>query len=401
MVEHDLEIHLQLTPLVDQTNEINSRLRSMDTDGVYRATYQSIEYWRIQSHTMIDAYCADKLAKLNAHVAINKQKYEAELRHIQGRIIAHMRDRDTTHDQIDSLNVDVRNLQNQLMRLEQADMKFHIRPLDLDGNWISFDQSLDMSTLPSVYKSISRDKDSFTSLATNDRLLLLHRQGRLLLVDDDFSVVKQIPWTNGLIYDMCYSSTLDRFIVINANEVFLLNERDMRIGKIESIPWQEWFCCTCSESSLYLTTKVYGSAIMHFTLAPMIAFQTRWESPDTCTSDEAIDGIEYNNHTLAMMISNDSKRVLRLELRSAETLERLWTLPLYIVYDPKHAFRFCAINQNEWLVADHSDSRLLHVSQSGMVKSSCSYRPAPCCLIEFGQNMLVVSTKAGVYSHRL
>jgi hypothetical protein len=175
----------------------------------------------------------------------------------------------------------------------------------------------------------------------------------------------------------------------------------MKIDKIRSIAWQQWFSCTCSDTYLYLSTKVYNSALMQFSLLPSIAFVKRWASPDICKQDEAIDGIVYNDNKLALMISNDTKRVVRLELRSILTLGRIWSVQLDVVYSDQQAFRFCSINNNEWIVADHSGSCLLHITRDGSMKIVAGYQPEPCCVIEFRHHTLVVSTKSVVNFHKL
>ncbi|CAF4778492.1 unnamed protein product, partial [Rotaria sp. Silwood2] len=53
------------------------------------------------------------------------------------------------------------------------------------------------------------------------------------------------------------------------------------------------------------------------------------------------------------------------------------------------------------VVADHNDSRLLHITKDGVMKSVGSYQPAPYCLIEFGHNVLAISTKTVVNLHKL
>ncbi|UJR27260.1 hypothetical protein I4U23_008555 [Adineta vaga] len=174
----------------------------------------------------------------------------------------------------------------------------------------------------------------------------------------------------------------------------------MTINKVHSIPYQHWFSCTCSNSILYLSTKVYSSSILEFNLTNSMSFHKRWESPDTCTKDEAIDGIFYHNDTLAIMISNDVRKFVRLELRSATTLIRIWSLPLDIIYNERQAYRFCLINRDEWIIADHTSSRLLHISNDGKLKAIFEYRPAPCCTTTFRNNILAVSTKLAVQLHK-
>ncbi|CAF3724973.1 unnamed protein product, partial [Rotaria sordida] len=84
---------------------------------------------------------------------------------------------------------------------------------------------------------------------------------------------------------MCWSSALNRFIVINGSDVFLVDENNMSIENIQALQKRKWLSCTTSETSLFLSTKVWGSSIMEFSLLPTIELVKQWQSPDTCSRD--------------------------------------------------------------------------------------------------------------------
>ena len=68
---------------------------------------------------------------------------------------------------------------------------------------------------------------------------------------------------------------------------------------------------------------------------------------------------------------------MRIELRSCKTLDRLWSLPLDVVYNKDLAFRCCSLDCNEWLVADYSAGRLLHITADGKMKETIPYKAIP------------------------
>jgi hypothetical protein len=140
---------------------------------------------------------------------------------------------------------------------------------------------------------------------------------------------------------------------------------------------------------------------MEFSLLPTIELVKQWQSPDTCTRDEVINGIVYNNGTLAMMIKNPSEKTIHIEMRSSATLDRLWSVRLNIAYSQNIRTRCCLLTHNEWLVVDRNTSRIFHISKDGKVKSSSAYNPPPFCATIFDQEMLAISTARGVNLHRL
>ena len=386
---------------MERTNDMNDRLRSLETEGLLETSYEALENWRVQSHQMIDNYFLETTKKLESYVSERIKKCEDELKKVQAKLIERLREQATTHETVESLTIDVKNLQRDLQKIEANDFQIDIHRLNLEKNQIRFGDELDMNTFPDAYRSLLRDPKSFPCLASDSRSLLLHRDGMLLLVDDQLAISEQVAWTRGPIYDMCYALVIDQFIILTEHEVFLLDPSRMKISQARSIPYQEWFSCTCSSTSLYLTTKLYSSSLMQFTLTPKIDFVKRWDSTDVCGEDESMDDIVYKNKNLAIMISNTSKKLVRFELRVAKNLKRLWTLPLYLAFNPLQSYRFCSVNRDEWMVADYNDSRLLHITRDGQLKATIVYHPTPSCLIEFSNSVVAVSTKKGVYLHKL
>ena len=401
LVEHNLAIHLQLNPLVDRSNDVNDRLRSLDTKAMLATSYQALDNWRVQCHQMIDDYFVEKTKKLDGLVGHKIKKCEEQLKLIQAKIIDLMREQKTTHEQVESLKIEVDHLQRDLQKIEANDFQININRLKLDKNQIHFGDELNMDTPSEAYRSLPRDVKSFPCLATDNTYLLLHRDSMLLLVDDQLAISDEVAWTRGPIFDMCYAATIDQFIILTENEVFLLDPSRMKISQARSIPYQEWFSCTCSSTALYLTTKLYSSSLMQFTLTPTIEFVKRWDSADVCGEDESMDDIVYKNKNLGIMISSTTKKIVRFELRIAKSLQRVWTLPLYLAFDPLQSYRFCSVNRDEWMVADYHDSRLLHITRDGKVKSTSAYQPTPSCLVEFSNSILAISTKKAVYLHKL
>lgn len=401
MVEHNLSIHLQLNPLIDQTNDINNRLRTLDTDRLISYTCAELENWRIQSHQLVDDYVNEKIRELTEFLRGKVQRCEADLEKVQTKIIDFMREQATTHEQVAFLTSDLQSLEKDLHRLEDSDFQLRINPLNVDPQQITFGQVFHLSKLPVPYQTLARSSKDSPCLATDENLLLIHRDGSLVLVDDQMKILDQVNWKHGQIYDMSFCSSLTSFVVLTQHEVFLVDPRIMKITHLRVIPWQEWFACTCSKTYLYLITSTYSTSLIQYSLVPKIEFVKRWESSSLCSKDESIDGIVYKNKTLAMMISNESTKAIRLELRLSKTLERLWVLPLYLVYNPEQAYRFASFNGDEWLVADYHNARLLHISREGTVISTSNYHPTPLCLCTFSRSILAVSTKKGFFFHKI
>lgn len=139
---------------------------------------------------------------------------------------------------------------------------------------------------------------------------------------------------------------------------------------------------------------------MKFSLLPSIKLGKEWKSPNTCTRKEVIDGIVYNNGTLCVIIKNESEKSLRIELKSVETLDRIWLLPFDTLCNQNIAFRCCLLTNDEWLMVDYETKRLLHIKEDGKLTAMIPYDGIPRWANLFG-NMLVVSNNNGVNFHKL
>jgi hypothetical protein len=139
---------------------------------------------------------------------------------------------------------------------------------------------------------------------------------------------------------------------------------------------------------------------MKFRLLPSIELVKEWKSPDTCACSEIIYSILYNDGTLSVIIKNISEKSLRIELRSAETLDCIWSLQFDTVCNQKIVFRCCLLTSDEWLVTDYETKRLLHITKDGKLKATIKYDDNPYRVNLFA-NMLVVSTIDGLNFHKL
>jgi hypothetical protein len=225
---------------------------------------------------------------------------------------------EATREDIDSVALTIGELERTTFRID-------IRPLEIDEYIdVSEVKEFDLSSLPSAYRTIDCCYEGCKSLASSDRFLLMDQYRNICLFDRELKLIKQSPWIHGIIYDMCWSSTLNHFIVINqSGAVLLIDENSMSIEYVETISVQNWWSCTCSETSLFLLTNEITSSIMEFNLLPSMQLVNQWPEPDKCTRDESIEDINFNHGTIALIIHNETQNAIHLELRSSDKFDQL------------------------------------------------------------------------------
>jgi hypothetical protein len=212
------------------------------------------------------------------------------------------------------------------------------------------------------YRSIKMRDKSSVSLACNDEHILLKRKPNLCLFDKQLNIVKEIPWNYDHV-DVCWSSTLNLFILTTETTIFTLDENTMALNQcpIHLHEDKYWSCGACSDTSLYLSTGGMSASLYEYTLQPTIEFVKEWQLFAVNPTYEGILAFTYGNGKLALVISNIYIFQRRFDLRSSTTLERLWSIPLEAI---AHC---CSINNDQWIVMELLKPRLLHISSDGKI----------------------------------
>jgi len=402
--EHNASLINQLNPLTDEFNALSDRLNTLNIEKITGESRRKLEQWRDRSHQQIDRLFEQKCEEIERITSEKVQKQREEFTHLQSKIAEIIREQETTRQQIDSLKATIHEIKEKMNELEKTSLRVTTQRLIIDGAMISIESTaeheLDLSNLPTPCTTIQRPGGSKSSICANDNYLLIHRKPNLSFVDFEMNVVKEMLWNYEDIGDMCWCSTLDRFIIAKKNDIFLVEENTMTINKVEIIEETRWSSCTTSEKYLFLSTNTYRSIVKKYDLLPSIKLVTEWKFPSTCTNDEWISTIRYNNERLGLLIRNNPEKSLRMELRSADTFDRIWTLEFDIVCEQNVFFRCCSLPCNEWLVADYEKKRLLQVTNDGKLKAVVPYKNIPYYCILF-RNMLAISTNIPIDIYKL
>jgi polyhydroxyalkanoate synthesis regulator phasin len=400
--EHNALLISQLNPLTDEINALSDRLKSLNIQKPVSSCHRELERWRDDCHQMINRLFQQKSKELNQLIDKKIKKQQEELLRIHSQVAELIREQETTRQDIDSLTSTIHHLKEQMDKIENTCFDINTRPLMIDDSFIDIKElnKLDLSILSPACKTINYPGGNSVVISNNGRFLLTHKNSNLCLVDREMNIVKEVPWTHDNIYDMCWSSTINQFILVEGKCILLVDDETMTISNVQTIEERAWSSCTCSENSFFLSTNVSASSIMKFTLLPKIELIKEWKSPQTCAQHEIIHKIVYNDGVLGVVIKNTTEKSLRLELKSAETLDRIWSLGFDTVCNQNVVFRCCLLTNDEWLVIDYETKRLLHVIKDGKLKTTIPYDGIPYCANIFA-NMLVVSTSKGVNFHKL
>ncbi|CAF3982400.1 unnamed protein product [Rotaria sordida] len=212
------------------------------------------------------------------------------------------------------------------------------------------------------YRTIKIKDKTSVSIACNDKHIILKQKPNLCLFDKQLTLVKEIPWIYAHV-DICWSSTLDQFILITEKTIFTLDDNTMILHQCQIAPIndREWSSGSCSDTSLYLSTGDMSTSLYEYTLRPTIEFVREWQLLALYSRYEGILTFTCANGKIALIISNIHAFQRRFELYSSITFERLWSVPLNTV---AHC---CSINNDQWIVMELLQPRLLHFSSDGKI----------------------------------
>jgi hypothetical protein len=401
--EHDY-LNSRLNLLADEIDTFDRQLLGVDLRKYTQTTNDRLQSWRLEAYKVIDHYCEQKYRDVEHYLMkIINQKREG-IEHIRTNMLDIVQKRQMTVDLIDSLRSNLHTIENEINDIDRKYLSISTSTLILDTNLVRVEEfsseQFDLSSLSTATKTIDYTRKGFYPIASNEQCLLMYREPNLCLIDRNFKLIKQLLWTHGPITDVCWSSGLNHFFLLTRNQIYVLDVSNMLIERVETTQKLLCLSCTCSETSLFLSTSGKGASICEFNILNSLQAAKRWDPPDSCSIDERIHDISYNKGTLLVMIENPSTERIRLELRSTVRFDRLWMLQLDIEYQSK-IIRSCLLHHDQWLIADSNTSRLLQVTKDGKLKSSCYYNPIPCGACIFGDDLLAVSTLHGIHLHKI
>ncbi|CAF3974716.1 unnamed protein product [Rotaria sordida] len=393
----------QLTSLITEINILSDRFHHVSLVEPYLIT--SLDKWRTDAYRTIDHFYETQRRHFEQFIKENHDKQRKEIDHLRLKINDLIREQNATQEDINLIKDTIKLIEQDLNDL--SNIQCNIRPLVIDENIAQIQSNkITQNLLPlsRPYRTMNIIDDSFCWMTTNEKYLLIHYKPNLYLLDRQLSLITKTPWIHGRIYIMCWSLTLNRFIVITNDTIFTIDENLMAIERCDlnyhNNIYHNWRSGSCSNTNLYLSTVDLGSSIYEFTLLPSIQFIKEWPSPIICRKDECIDDLCYKNGKLAIIIFHQPTNEIRLDLRSSTTFDIIWSIEIANIV-PRRTTGCCWLNNDEWLITDEYDFRLFHISANGHLLKSDKYDPAPYNALLFGKDVLAIRTIKGVSLHRL
>ncbi|CAF1458715.1 unnamed protein product [Rotaria sordida] len=397
--EHSHRLNDQLLPLADDINDLFDRFNNVLLPQ--SAFCIELDNWREEAHQTIDHHCERKKQEFDKLIMNERQKQKIDLDHLRYQIDESIKKQETTTEYVDSMNNSLRCLQRQINELEIPPV---LSPLDIDEHIVDIYQNIlkpkNILPLPPPYRSIKIQYSSF--IAASENHILLENIHKFYLLDQQLGIQNEFPWNHDIPWHMVWSKTLNLFFIITSKEIFTLDEKKMMIEPcsiLHNSSMADWSSGTCSNDSLYLIVDAMGTSIYEYNLRRSIEFVKEYRTPFTCSYDELISDIAWNNQTLALVIANRSNQ-WRVDLCSSTTLGRYWSIQLGVLINEK-VFRCCLLNNGQLLMLNGDTSELIHISADGKIIKKDNYHVPPLHAVQLTDEVIVIVNETSVDLYRL
>ena len=403
-VEHDDSIRVQLNELTTRIDVLIEQLETFDVTQIGADALNELLKWRINSYQAIDQFYESKRSEINQYVAHVLHQQEKETEDLRLQIIKLINIQRTTDNDLKCLTSTTEILKEKMAEIEHMFIQADIYPLTIDEHVVNLKissslpiQSIDLSSPPQRIERLPLSSDA---TASSHRYVLLHQNSNLSLVDEDQCLIGEKKWPYDWIRDMCWSSTLNSFIIVTSTDVYRVEETTLSIERLTTIRGRSWQSCACSETSLFLCRDTWNSPVEEFRLLPSIKWVKAWRRNPVSEDKQRVDRIAYQNGTCVLIVNNATTQEISIELRSSVTFDRLWTYRLDIDYSERK-LQCCAFDSNKWMVSDWDTSNMFVIDKDGHVNRKIEYQYKIQHVTFLGPKTLIVSTSRTFNFHKL
>jgi hypothetical protein len=392
--KHDDLLHCQLLSIADDINNLADRFQQINIDKFRNGFKVELDRWRQNEYNKIDELYKQKCSDNDRNFNIKFPEQKRVIKDLQNLITAHIRKHDASNEIIDTFHIAIQDAKENLDLWQREEENSNRRIISPSINSLELQSeprhNIDLSSLPPPYKTI-RVRNVLLMLTNGEHIILI-QNNKLRFYDKQLKLIKKIPFYGqtpkkiigerflyslgfrsksnpllqnslGEISDVCYCESLKSFIIIANSDVFFLDDKTMKIEKLEDIP-SRIAGCTASETMIYLLSCQEGNCILEYTI-PDIKYVKRWYLSYGQEYQASIRTIRYHNKRLALI--NVSYENMFIELRDSVTYDRLWILNTE--YDKDSPKIFCSPFQtNQWLLTQFHHNTLVHISANGIVK---------------------------------
>ena len=395
-VQHDESIRKTLNNLSETIDSMFKQIHLIDMNSLVSDAVKVLDQWCFNSHQLIDKFYQIKFQRIQQFVTDILTFQEQRATELRSKIIQLINLQKATDQDLNSLKLQIDSLGKKIKENQIISIQMEMSDLTIDENLINqeifINYRADLSRLSCSYHSIDRLPLSSDSTAINDKCVLIHQKSNLMLLNQNLIVLKQKKWPYECIRSMCWSDTLNRFILITSTHLYTVEETTLIIKEICATQAGFHKCCTCSKNSLFILKEAKESFIEEISLRQSFNLIQKFNREKLATEKHRIDSIFYHNGVLALAVNNMSQEKKLIELRLAKHFELIWICMLEDVDYTERIMQISLFGINSWLVLDHGQSTFIEIQNDGKIMRKFDSKPSVDHFTVWTNNRLITST---------
>ena len=125
------------------------------------------------------------------------------------------------------------------------------------------------------YRAFNCSNKSGVAMASSQRNLLINENGRLILLNTDFRIVKSMVWTSEVIYDLAWLEEIQRYLIVtDRRTIYSIDSNDIStVEQIDNIPEEDWWSIATSDQSMFVSTHGINPIIFQF--EPLVKYRIK------------------------------------------------------------------------------------------------------------------------------
>ncbi|CAF0895822.1 unnamed protein product [Didymodactylos carnosus] len=233
------------------------------------------------------------------------------------------------------------------------------------------------------------------SMGVSDINLLYCEKDILCLTDRTGHKTNTLWWNGGIVRGICWSTFLDRFLILTRSTLHSLNVQTSEVAQIKQVSDKNKanFCrCTCSNQTLLVSFNHTGSVVEEWDMSGEWKIMRRWQPPVSCQQNELIWDIRFScdGAHLGVNVGVDGQsNQFQVRDRSMNIVNDI-TFPWL-----KHGCFLLSLPNGQWLTHEWKNKELHIIDRDGKLEQTLTYDKSVKGAALLGQKCLVIRTDDG------
>ncbi|CAF1572531.1 unnamed protein product [Didymodactylos carnosus] len=231
------------------------------------------------------------------------------------------------------------------------------------------------------------------SMGVSDMNLLYYGKDILCLTDRSGHKTNTLPSGELNVWDICWSSFLDRFLILTPTTLHSLNVQTKKVTQIKQVSDKNKTAfrrCTCSNHTLLVSFEHRGSVVDEWDMSGEWKMMRRWQPPVSCQQNEWIFDIRFSCDGSRLGVTvwvNDQYNQVQVRDRSMNILNNI-TFPCHLAF----GYFLLSVPSGQWLTHEWKNKALRIIDRDGILQQTLTYDKSVRTTALLGQRCLVIRT---------